>query len=113
MVLEFDGVQKAFADSEGMTPVLQGVSFALAAGQTLALTGESGSGKSTVLNIASGLDRPDAGRVRVAGQDLSVMDDSPVAGFGAAVSGSIVNLSNSSSRQVTICSADLLVSASC
>lgn len=76
MVLEFEAVQKSFRDNEGTVPVLQGVSFSLEAGQTLALTGESGSGKSTILHIASGLEAPDAGAVRVSGQDMTRLDDS-------------------------------------
>ena len=79
MVLEFEQVQKSYRDSEGTVPVLQGVGFALAAGQTLALTGESGSGKSTVLHIASGLEAADAGTVRVAGQDLTTLGDRALA----------------------------------
>jgi len=79
MVLEFDQVRKSYRDSEGTVPVLQGVSFALAAGQTLALTGESGSGKSTVPHIASGLEAADAGTVRVAGQDLTTLGDRALA----------------------------------
>ncbi|NNE53039.1 MAG: ABC transporter ATP-binding protein [Sulfitobacter sp.] len=76
MVLEFERVEKSFSDSEGNVPVLRGISFALEAGQTLALTGESGSGKSTVLHIASGLEAADAGAVRISGQDITQMDDS-------------------------------------
>ena len=55
--------------------MLRGVSFDLQAGQTLALTGESGSGKSTILHIASGLEAPDAGVVRVSGQDITPLGD--------------------------------------
>ena len=76
MLLEFENVQKSFRDSEGSVPVLRGVSFALEAGQTLALTGESGSGKSTLLHIASGLEQPDSGAVLLSGQDLTQLDDS-------------------------------------
>lgn len=76
MVLEFDAVHKAFRDSEGAVPVLRGVSFGLEAGQTLALTGESGSGKSTILHIASGLEAPDDGAVRVSGHDMTQLNDS-------------------------------------
>ena len=75
MLLEFDKVEKTFADSEAPVQVLQGVSFDLAAGQTLALTGESGSGKSTLLHIAAGLEAADGGAVRIAGQDVTQMDD--------------------------------------
>ncbi len=76
MVLEFEAVQKSFRDSEGDVSVLRGISFGLAEGETLALTGESGSGKSTILHIASGLEAPDSGAVRVSGIDMTDLDDS-------------------------------------
>ena len=76
MVLEFDNVRKSYGEREDVVPVLRGVDFTLAAGETLALTGESGSGKSTILHIASGLEAPDSGVVRIAGQNLADMDDS-------------------------------------
>ncbi|MEP5732327.1 MAG: ABC transporter ATP-binding protein [Sulfitobacter sp.] len=75
-MLEFKTVEKSFADADGPVPVLRGVSFTLEMGSSLALTGESGSGKSTLLHIASGLEAPDSGVVRVAGQDLTQLDDS-------------------------------------
>lgn len=79
MVLEFQEVRKSYRDSDGAVPVLRGISFVLRAGETLALTGESGSGKSTVLHIASGLEAADAGAVRVAGRDLAGLDDRALA----------------------------------
>ena len=75
MVLVFDAVQKSYPDSDGDVPVLRGVSFELAPGKTLALTGESGSGKSTVLHIAGGLEAPSSGAVQLVGRDLTDMDD--------------------------------------
>lgn len=75
MVLVFDAVKKSYRDSDGDVPVLRGVSFELAPGKTLALTGESGSGKSTVLHIAGGLEAPSSGAVQLAGRDLTGMGD--------------------------------------
>ena len=75
MVLTFDQVTKTYFDSEGEVSVLRGINFELKPGKTLALTGESGSGKSTVLHIAGGLEDPTDGNVRVSGQDLTSMDD--------------------------------------
>jgi putative ABC transport system ATP-binding protein len=75
VVLKVSGVSKAYASAEGRVAVLTGVSLALAAGESLALTGESGSGKSTLLHLVAGLDRPDAGTVEVAGAALEAMDD--------------------------------------
>ena len=75
MVLTFDQVTKTYFDSEGEVSVLRGINFELKPGKTLALTGESGRGKSTVLHIAGGLEDPTDGNVRVSGQDLTSMDD--------------------------------------
>ena len=55
--------------------VLRGVSFDLAAGRTMALTGESGSGKSTALNLVAGLDVPTGGSVEIDGVDLASLGD--------------------------------------
>ena len=61
----------------GPTPrtVLAGVSLELAAGDYVAITGESGVGKSTLLNLVAGLERPDAGSIRIDGVDLATLDD--------------------------------------
>lgn len=75
MVLKIENVEKSFADSEGVVPVLRGVSLALEAGETLALRGESGSGKSTLLHIAAALEEADSGHVWVSGRDLTTLDD--------------------------------------
>lgn len=75
MVLRIENVEKSFRDSEGVVPVLRGVSLDLAAGETLALRGESGSGKSTLLHIAGALEDADSGHVRVSGQDITTLDD--------------------------------------
>ncbi|SDE61201.1 putative ABC transport system ATP-binding protein [Limimaricola pyoseonensis] len=69
-------IHKSFAGAEGPVPVLRGVDLELAAGETLALTGESGSGKSTLLHLVGGLDRPDSGRIEVAGTEVTALDDS-------------------------------------
>ena len=74
-VLMLDSVEKAFPGADVPQPVLRGVSLLLALGETLALTGESGSGKSTVLHIAGGLETADKGSVRVAGKELAQMSD--------------------------------------
>lgn len=75
MLLACESVQKSFPSHDGLVPILNNVTFGLAAGQTMALTGESGSGKSTLLHIAGGLEPTDSGTVRVAGQNLTKLDD--------------------------------------
>ncbi len=78
-MLQIDDVHKSYPTAEGSVAVLNGVSLALAAGESVALTGESGSGKSTLLHLAGGLDRPDRGEVVVAGQALSGLEDAGLA----------------------------------
>jgi putative ABC transport system ATP-binding protein len=75
MLLTLTGVTKTYATGEGPLTVLDGIDLALAAGTSLALTGESGSGKSTLLHLAAGLDLADAGRVELAGVNLTTASD--------------------------------------
>jgi phospholipid/cholesterol/gamma-HCH transport system ATP-binding protein len=65
--IEFDNVELAFEGNE----VLRGVSFRLPYGETKALFGTAGSGKSTILKLALGLLRPDSGRILVLGTDVT------------------------------------------
>ncbi|MCB1961226.1 MAG: ABC transporter ATP-binding protein [Rhodocyclaceae bacterium] len=72
--MAFSQVVKRYPQPGGSLSVLAGVDLSLARGEAVALLGESGSGKSTVLHLASGLDVPDAGRISVAGQSLAGLD---------------------------------------
>jgi putative ABC transport system ATP-binding protein len=76
MLLTLTGVTKTYATGEGPLTVLDGIDLVLQAGTSLALTGESGSGKSTLLHLAAGLDVADAGRVELAGVNLTTASDS-------------------------------------
>ena len=66
-------VVKAFDD--GRIRALDGVSFRIAAGEFVALTGPSGTGKSTLLNLIGLLDRPDSGSIAVGGELLERIQD--------------------------------------
>lgn len=59
--------------------VLAGIGLTLHAGERVALLGESGVGKSTLLNLVAGLERPDSGTIRLAGQPIHAMDDDAAA----------------------------------
>jgi len=72
-VLKLENVSKSFRDDHrGRHTVLSGVSLRVDAGEIVWLRGDSGSGKSTVLNIAGLLSTPDAGSVWVDGRDFPV-----------------------------------------
>jgi putative ABC transport system ATP-binding protein len=59
--------------------ILKGVDLTVPQGQTLALLGPSGSGKSSLMAVLSGLDRATAGSLRVAGEDFAAMDEDALA----------------------------------
>jgi putative ABC transport system ATP-binding protein len=63
----------------GDAPVFDNVSFAVARSEVVAILGESGVGKSTLLNTLAGLDAPSAGRVELAGRALQGLDDTALA----------------------------------
>lgn len=75
MLLQLDRVEKFFGAGADRVQVFSDISFALAAGEAVALTGESGSGKSTLLHLCGGLDLADRGAVCLNGQDLRGLDD--------------------------------------
>src|SRR5947199_10733089 len=60
---------------------LQGLDLLVAEGELAAIVGASGSGKSTLVNILAGLDRPTAGKARVAGHDLAAMSQRDRLGY--------------------------------
>jgi putative ABC transport system ATP-binding protein len=66
-------VRKSFED--GRIRALEDVSLHLDEGELVALTGPSGGGKSTLLNLIGALDRPDAGEIVVGGADVARLDD--------------------------------------
>lgn len=70
-VIAFEDVAIGF---EGK-PLLKGISFHLAKGETKAIFGVAGSGKSTILKLALGLLKPDAGRIYVLGQEVTQMPE--------------------------------------
>jgi putative ABC transport system ATP-binding protein len=72
-VLRLENLTKRYRSDR--PPVFEDLNLELAGGEYVAVMGESGVGKSTLLNLLAGLDSPDSGRVRLLGLEVSAMDD--------------------------------------
>jgi lipoprotein-releasing system ATP-binding protein len=84
-VLSCRGLAKTFGMGDVAVPVLAGIDFSVARGESVAIVGASGSGKSTFLHLLGGLDRPTAGSVELLGRQL--------VSLGAAEQGRLRNAS--------------------
>lgn len=74
-LLEVQGLHKTFIEAGEEIHVLRGLDLLLAEGERLAIVGESGVGKSTLLHLLGTLDRPSGGRVIYSGKDLSLLNE--------------------------------------
>lgn len=74
-VLACQGLRKSYWQGKNEVPVLADIDLSIGAGERVAVVGASGSGKSTLLHCLGGLDKPDAGEVSVAGQDIWRLDE--------------------------------------
>jgi putative ABC transport system ATP-binding protein len=73
--LRIEQVALTLPSAAGPVPILRGVDLVVAAGERVAVVGPSGSGKSSLIAIAAGLERPSGGSVRLFGRDLSGLDE--------------------------------------
>jgi lipoprotein-releasing system ATP-binding protein len=80
-LLQVDGLCKVFPTGEGEIEVLRGVDLVVEQGDRLAVLGQSGVGKSTLLHILGTLDRPSGGRVRFRGEDVFARSPEALAAF--------------------------------
>jgi phospholipid/cholesterol/gamma-HCH transport system ATP-binding protein len=83
--VEFRNVSISFDDR----PALVDVSFKLRSGAMIILTGESGSGKSVLLRLAMGLEKPDAGEILINGRDISSLGESDLLAIRGGLMGMV------------------------
>jgi lipoprotein-releasing system ATP-binding protein len=81
VAMKLTGVEKSYPLPRGKLEVLRGVDCEVTRGTILAILGASGTGKSTLLHVAGGLDRPEAGSVRISDRDITSLDAGSLARF--------------------------------
>jgi putative ABC transport system ATP-binding protein len=74
-MVELAGIHRTYRSAPHEVHALRGISMSVPRGTVAAVVGRSGSGKTTLLNCIGGLDRPDDGTVRIAGADVTAMDE--------------------------------------
>jgi ABC-type lipoprotein export system ATPase subunit len=74
-IVEAHGVEKTYRRGRTEVAALRGIDLSIEPGEVLFVVGPSGGGKSTLLNLVGGLDRPDRGKIVVAGTDVSVASE--------------------------------------
>lgn len=80
-ILLAENIHREFETANSVLPVLRGINLTLEKGETAAITGASGVGKSTLLHILGGLDKPTSGRVRISDLALEGKSETELARF--------------------------------
>lgn len=80
-MIEVREITKTYGSGESSFQVLKGISLDIEDGEFVVILGASGSGKSTFLNVVSGLERPESGQVLYDGKDITTLSDSQLTEF--------------------------------
>ena len=94
MIVEFKNVVKEYGSKEAVFKAVDNVSFGIEEGEFVVILGQSGAGKSTVLNMLGGMDVPTSGSVIVDGADISGMNDKQLGNYRAEKIGFIFQFYN-------------------
>ena len=81
VLLDARGLDKAFGTGPGRIAVLRGLDLEVRQGEMVAITGASGVGKTTLLHVLGALDQPDAGSLRLAGEEVAQLAERDAAAF--------------------------------
>lgn len=93
-IVEFQDVVKTYGEGEALQYAVNHVSFSVEEGEFVVILGQSGAGKSTVLNMLGGMDQPTEGRVLIDGEEVSGMNDKQLSDFRARKIGFIFQFYN-------------------
>lgn len=93
-LVEFNDVVKSYGSGEGMQVAVNHIDFTINKGEFVVILGQSGAGKSTVLNMLGGMDQPTQGKVMVDGKEVSAMNDKQLGNYRADVIGFIFQFYN-------------------
>lgn len=80
-MIEIKNIVKSYGEGESRTVVLKGISANIKKGDLTVILGASGSGKSTFLNVISGLEKPDCGSVLYGGEDITLLKEKELTEF--------------------------------
>jgi putative ABC transport system ATP-binding protein len=80
-IVEIKDVVKSFKVGEGEVTILKGISFDVKKGEFVSIVGPSGNGKSTLLNMITGIDRPSSGEIIVTGREVHKMSENKLAAW--------------------------------
>jgi putative ABC transport system ATP-binding protein len=78
-IIRAEALTKIVTSGENPLTILDGVTFSVEPGASIAIVGASGSGKTTLLGLLAGLDRPTSGEIHIDGEALSVLDEDALA----------------------------------
>ena len=93
-LVEIERLSKGYVRGEQLVPVLTDINLTINERDFVALMGPSGSGKSTLLNLIAGIDKPDAGSLLIAGEDITRFNDSELADWRARTVGFVFQFYN-------------------
>lgn len=93
-IVEFRDVVKTYGEGEALQYANNHVSFTIEEGEFVVILGQSGAGKSTVLNMLGGMDLPTSGKVLIDGEEVSAMNDKQLSDFRARKIGFIFQFYN-------------------